>query len=427
MQIGEKQGTATKKTAIYYLKKYKLAILVAFLFILYFSNNSTVTSGDAVPAMLLPWAILDGHTIVLDDFTGFIITQWSDHYFVVVEQGHLVSTTPIVTPILAVPFYIPVYFWGVLSGKSVVDFSDTFIFMTGYCMKFAAVTIAVLSAVVLYLLLKRLFDEHWAFILSVCYGVCTSTWTISSQSLWQHGTAELLIVCCYYLVIRNIDHRESSNLLGIGALSALVFFNRPSDAILLLPIVYYTIKEKVWQAIPAFVIVGLPFLLYNLYFFSSIFGPYQSALKPSTFAATSGITATSSGSSLSFAGYLGDIIGHLANFNLILLLYIPLSILAIVGIVYVLKQEKLTGIYREFHLAMILSLFLYMVFFGLFNYGSGWGYGPRYWTDAMPIIVLFVGWSKTEGTSYKVAFTALALISFFIQAYGAYVYLLRPY
>jgi hypothetical protein len=406
--------------------KYKAVILFIFLFILYFSNNAYVMSGDTVPSILLPWAILDEHTIVLDDFTGFIITQWSDHYFVVLEQGHLVGITPIVTPIIAVPFYVPAYIMAMLSGSSPVDFSDAFIFTTGYCMKFAAVTIAALSVVVLFYLLKRLFDERWALILALCYGICTSTWTISSQSLWQHGTAELLIVCCYYLAIRNIDHCENINLAGIGALSALIFFNRPPDAILLLPILYYIVKERYWQTIPTAIIAGLPFLLYNLYFFSSVFGGYNSAVSTANFAITSGVSMSSPGG-YGLSEYFGNIIWRSIDFNKILILYTPLSLLAIIGFINVVRQDKLKGISKDVHLVIIVSLFLFMVFFGSFNYSSGWGFGPRYWTDAIPLIILFVGWSKTEGTLYKAAFIGLALVSFLIQAYGAYVYLLKPY
>jgi hypothetical protein len=74
-------------------------------------------------------------------------------------------------------------------------------------------------------------------------------------------------------------------------------------------------------------------------------------------------------------------------------------------------------------MTILLSLLAYTLFFGLINFGSGWGYGPRYWSDAMPLIMIFIGWSRSEGTLYKVVFAGLALISFAIQAYGAFAYL----
>jgi hypothetical protein len=421
-------------SSLEFLKEHKLAALVLILFALYFSNNSYVISGDAVPTTLLPWAILEEHTIVLDNFTGYIITQWSDHYFVVLRQGHLISFYPIVTAILALPFYLPAYVFTTLSGRPVVDFTDSFIFTTGYCMKFAAVTMAVLSVVVLYLLLKRLFNDRWAFILAIVYGVCTSTWTISSQSLWQHGPAQLLVICCYFLILRNIDRPANINVVGIGALSALAFFNRPTDGILLIPAIYYVLKEKRWLAIPAFLVFGAPFMAYNQYYFGSILGGYSNAVGTHIFSlmATAPLAVQASAALTNAAyvtagigdvSYIGDIIKRYLDFIVLLLTFTPIALLAVPGIFNLIRQKKLTGIRLDIQMTILLSLLAYTLFFGLINFGSGWGYGPRYWSDAMPLIMIFIGWSRLEGTLYKVVFAGLALISFAIQAYGAFAYL----
>ncbi|BAI61773.1 hypothetical protein MCP_1701 [Methanocella paludicola SANAE] len=437
MKVDTYLGIGSLKLSLGFLNKYKLAILAVFLFALYFSNNSYVISGDAIPTTLLPWAILEEHTIVLDNFTGFIITQWENHYFVVLKQGHLISFYPIVAAILALPFYLPAYIIITLSGRPVVDFTDSFIFTTGYSMKFAAVTMAVLSVVVLYLLLKRLFDDKWAYILAIVYGVCTSTWTISSQSLWQHGPAQLLIICCYFFILRNIDRPGNTNVLGIGAISALAFFNRPTDGILLIPAVFYVLKEKRWLAIPAFLIAGAPFMAYNQYYFGSVLGGYSNAVGTHIFsvmaAAPLAVQATAVLTNAAYVtagigdiSYIGDIIKRYMDFFVLLLTFTPIALLAITGVINLLKQKKLTGIRLDIQMAILLSLLVYTLFFGLINFGSGWGYGPRYWSDAMPLIMIFIGWSKSESTLYKAAFASLALISFAIQAYGAYIYLLIP-
>jgi hypothetical protein len=299
---------------------------------------------------------------------------------------------------------------------------------------------AVLSVIVLYLLLKRLFDDQWAYIIAIIYGVCTSTWTISSQSLWQHGTAQLLIICCYFLIIRNIGRRDNINVLGIGALSALVFFNRPTDVILLLPALYYIVKDKCWLAIPAFIVIGSPFMAYNQYYFGSVLGGYSNSVTPDIFSvpastsfvaqesivqqSTVPVNVVTSPAGLDIVSYVGDIVKRYFDFILILLMYTPIALLAIFGIINAIKQKKLTGIHMDIQVTFILSLLLYTLFFGLINFGSGWGYGPRYWADAIPLIMIFIGWSRSEGALYKTAFILLALASFIIQAYGAYFYLI---
>jgi hypothetical protein len=215
-------------------------------------------------------------------------------------------------------------------------------------------------------------------------------------------------------------------MLGIGALSALIFFNRPPDIVFLLPVLYYIAKEKYWQPIPAVVIAGLPFLAYNMYYFGSIFGGYNFLLNPDSFTLTSG-SQTSGSYYFAFSSMFGSIPGRFIDNGLVLLVYTPLMILAFIGIVNVVKHNKVKDIYKDVHLTLIISLVLFCIIFGIFNNTDGWGYGPRYWTDALPVLIIFIGWSKAEGRLYNTAFTCLALISFIIQAYGAYVYLLRPY
>jgi len=94
MKVDKYADSGILKIALDFLEEHKVAALAIFLFALYFSNNSYVISGDAVPTTLLPWAVLEEHTIVLDNFTGYIITQWSDHYFVILRQGTSYRFTP---------------------------------------------------------------------------------------------------------------------------------------------------------------------------------------------------------------------------------------------------------------------------------------------------------------------------------------------
>ena len=76
---------------------------------------------------------------------------------------------------------------------------------------------------------------------ALVYAFATSTWSVSSQALWQHGTVELLLILMIYLVIRNERERSRNTIIFLGLLSGLFLFNRPPDAVLLLPIIGYVI------------------------------------------------------------------------------------------------------------------------------------------------------------------------------------------
>ena len=60
--------------------------------------------------------------------------------------------------------------------------------------KLSASLVAALSAALLYRLLRRRAAPPVALLLTLAYAYGTTTWVISSQALWQHGMAELLVI-----------------------------------------------------------------------------------------------------------------------------------------------------------------------------------------------------------------------------------------
>ena len=60
--------------------------------------------------------------------------------------------------------------------------------------KLTASFLAALSAALLFLLLRRRATPSIAMLLTVAYAFGTTTWVISSQALWQHGMAQLLVI-----------------------------------------------------------------------------------------------------------------------------------------------------------------------------------------------------------------------------------------
>ncbi len=59
--------------------------------------------------------------------------------------------------------------------------------------KLTASFLAALSVSLLYLLLRRRTAPPIALLLAVAYAFGTTTWVISSQALWQHGMAQVLV------------------------------------------------------------------------------------------------------------------------------------------------------------------------------------------------------------------------------------------
>jgi len=141
-------------------------------------------------------------------------------------DGHIVSLYPVVTPLLVTPLYVPAVAYLQLRGWSDARLDHVAKVME----KLAASFLAALSASLLYLLLRRRARPPTALLLTVAYAFGTTTWVISSQALWQHAIAEVLVIGALLLLTApaTATRTIAAGLLLLG----LIAGNRPPDAIL---------------------------------------------------------------------------------------------------------------------------------------------------------------------------------------------------
>jgi hypothetical protein len=400
------------------VRRREAAVIFLLLFAVYLSNCFYyLSSTDTIPAILLPFNILDKQTVYLDNFWPYYnqTTNWWGTYFFTETQGHILSSYPIVVPVLATPLYLPAYLLTKLAGIP-IDMGNHTFFLMAYAMeKLSAGFIAALAGVIFYLLLREMFDRKVSLIGLVIFALGTSTWTIGSQGLWQHGMSELLLCLTMYVIVKNQRSQKSINYVFLGILGGLTVFDRPTNAILVIPVLYYVLRGKL-KGMAAYgvslAVVALPFLAYNMYFFGSFFGVYG-------------------GYGLAFDGQsLERIAGLLFSPSRGLLIYTPVAALALLGAFYVRTLEERTFrhvlcLYGLIALGTILAYSTFSVWWG------GGCYGPRFLTDIIPIIVLFVvlfvneamGWP--DGNKKKAALAAICVLvvaSIAVQAIGAYLY-----
>ena len=184
--------------------------------------------------------------------------------------------------------------------------------------KASASVIAALAGVFFYLVSKDLFSKKIALGATCIFAFATSTWSISSQALWQHGTVELLLILLIYIIVRNEKKEGSMNILILGIVSGLFIFNRPPDSVLLIPVVFYILwyqRAKLIQYISGGLIGGLPFLYYNYSVFGNVFGGYNENIK----------------FFIMSTGFIKNFIGLLIAPNVGLFIFCPVLILALTG------------------------------------------------------------------------------------------------
>lgn len=397
--------------------RFDFLILFILIYIVYNTVSRMTMSGDTNPAAFLPLALLLHQTVYFDAFVGAGLGPNVAYAFPLVN-GHYVSLFPIVTPVLITPVYFVSY---MLYSVFQIPFDVTSIMILA---KTSATIIAALSCVFVYLAGKELFSKKIALLTALVYAFATSTWSVSSQALWQHGTVELLLILMIYLVIKNEQERSRNTIIFMGFLTGLFLFNRPPDAVLLLPIIGYVVwyerQNLLVYAISA-AATGLPFLVYNLSIFGNVFGGYSQNLGFFSFGLDS----------------IGNFAGLLVAPNVGLLVFSPVLLMSVFGYLklHTISSVRIRQVLVVFGPAIVLEILVYS-FFGLWESSVAFSYGQRFLTGFVPVLVIFFGISvneffiaepKTFRTRIIQAVIVLLIVSsVIIQAIGVFLYPLYP-
>lgn len=397
---------------IEYFNRHEILCIFIFIFIIYNMNFRSVPSGDTIPASILPINMLNEHNIYLDKFSNIFF----DHnlklsYFVKEIHGHYLSRYPIVTPVMVTPIYVIPYILLKITSYP-IDISNP-----GFCViiemmeKFSASIIASMSCIFIFLILRRLTSRRISYIGTIIYAFAVNTWTVSSQALWQHGIAELLLSAMIYLIIKNERNEDIKNYIILGVLSGLSIMNRFPNIILLLPIFFYVLKSKkslICYCVSA-IVAGLPFIVYNFYYFESFFGGYEGAARALF---------------INF-GTMVNFVNLLISPSRGLFIYSPILIFSILGFAHIsdIKSNRLKICFYIFSISIVLDIIVYSTWEMWWGGGS---YGPRFLTDVLPILVilltLYLDKMSPKNKYQIIIFSILFSISVFVQIVGAFYY-----
>jgi hypothetical protein len=400
-----------------FVHRFDYLILFILIYIAYNTVSRMTMSGDTNPAAFLPLALILYQTVFFDAFIGAGLGPNVAYAFPLVN-GHYVSLFPIVTPVLITPVYFVSY---LLYTVFQIPFDVTSVMILA---KTSATIIAALSCVFVYLAGKELFSRKIALITALVYAFATSTWSVSSQALWQHGTVELLLILMIYLVIKNEREQSRYTVIFLGLLSGLFVFNRPPDAVLLLPIIGYIVwYEK--KNLPVYAVsaaaTGLPFLLYNLSIFGNVFGGYKENLGFFTFGFSS----------------ISNFAGLLIAPNVGLLIFSPVLVLSVLGYLKLntIANLRIRQVLMVFGPAIVLEILVYS-FFGQWESSVAFSYGQRFLTGFLPVLAILIGIVVNEyvvvkprisGTQAVLSVIILLVVSsVIIQAIGVFLYPLLP-
>ena len=387
-------------------------VIGLFCMLVYNVNGRAISAGDAFAARYQPFAIWGHGTILLDPIESLTSqgrerpANWQKphpgaaFWIVPARGGHLVSLYSVVLPVLISPLYLPAVTYVYLQG-----WTDERIDRVARIMeKLTASFIAALSASLLYLALRRRATVSIATLLTVAYAFGTTTWVISSQALWQHGMAQLLVVGMILLLTTPSTVPRA---IAAGLLCGLLAANRPADAVLAAALGVYALFWAGRRAALVGVAASVPalaVLFYNVTIVGALSGAYQLV-----------------GRGAEFFGH--DMISGLAG-----LLFSPTRGLFVFSpfllfLVFAWRHQPRDRAERGLALAMIAGIIVQVLLYSKTEWRAGISWGPRFLTDLLPLLIwLLVPVVAALRRRGLACFVAAVVIAIAMESVGAFAY-----
>ncbi len=377
-------------------------LLFALSLIVFLANGRTISAGDSIPAKLLPISILRNGNFYLDQFPS--LHDPKIPYYEREVNGHYVSDYPVGAAIFALPFYAVPIATGVDSSARIFAELE----------KISAAVIAALSVAVLYLAAAEVAPAWMAIVIALVYAFASSTLSIGSQALWQHGPCELALSAALYALIRARRDERWATLAGFALATEVV--TRPLDVVIAAPLAVLVLIQHRRQ-FALFVAATIPPLIFMLWYNHTYFG---NAMRTQFFAgpgaALGGFVA---GSYPWITPFEVGIPGVLFSPGRGLFFYSPIFIFSAVELALAWRRNG-DALLRALSVGALMMIFIdarWNVWTG------GNSYGPRLLTDLVPIVALALypmhEWLESS-TAWRAAFTVLAAWSLMTQLIGTF-------
>ena len=250
-----------------------------------------------------------------------------------------------------------------------------------------------------------------ALLVVFIFAFCSSSWSVSSRALWQHGPSMLMLSIAIYLMILEGRIKNIAKYSAIPL--AIAFIVRPTNAI---PIAFLTIY--LWvnhrHQIISYLLFALPFAVAFFAFNMAVYG----TLLPSYF----GI-----GRAFRLDYFFEALMGNLISPSRGLFIYSPILLL---GFVWIIRNFSTLNI-KSLPLYMMAIIVTHWLVISSFpHWWAGHSYGPRFFADMIPIFMYFImlfliDLNKQLPNKKQMIFAAIAPLlafSFYVNAKGAYFY-----
>ena len=331
--------------------------------------------GDSVWSLHIAESFIRTGNFDLDEYRPLIMPE---EYRIEEVQGHLFSVYPLGAPIIAIPFIYALDLFDSLPFCGGVSLSTYLLNQPpdGVVMQLEKIIASLLSAVnclIIFLLARQYLDIAKSSVLTVIFAFGTSTWSVASRGLWQHGPSMLCLTIAIYILI--IAKKKPSLVPLAGFPLAFSFLARPTNiiSILLLTAYVWFAYRRYWiYYIICLAVILVPFVLYNYSIYHTLLSPYYSPQKLGN--------NPFQGSALA-ATLLSPSRG--------LFIFSPILIWSIYGFYRTIRQYRLGP--HHINLYLFGATILHWITISSFgDWAGGYSIGPRYFTDVIPYLIVFL-------------------------------------
>lgn len=382
------------------------AILFLAAALVFCANLRSIGAGDTLPARYLPFSLLRSLDTDLDEFPSLYGEDARRDsplldgipYYLRRAGGHYYSAYSPAPALLALPVYALPVARGMPASSPWVAHLE----------KLTAALVAAASVALLFATVRQLTTGGWALAIAAVYALGTSTLSVSSQALWQHGPSQLFLTLALYFLVRLRDDERALAPAALALGVAVVM--RSTNLFLAAPVAAFALHRHRRLAVRAVALFLAPLTVqaaYDLAHFHALGTGLGQAAVPVTalFAQTPVLEG------------LGGVLVSPARG---LFVFSPVLLLSLAGIVLVWRRGP--ALFRALSLGLPIVV---LVVGKWFMWWGGHTFGPRVLADATPVLCFFLyplGDLVRRRAIVRAAFVVLAVASVGIHLLGAFFY-----
>jgi hypothetical protein len=378
----------------------------------------SASGGDTLWSVPVAYSVVHHRNVYLDEFPDLLA---SSKVHTRVLHGHRVFLFPWGPSVVSAPLVAAYDGWLHLRGSSLREYLHSHFAPADLEIKLASFYVALTTALLFLLLLRRLKRLWLALFLSVAFAFGTSMFSEISRALWSHAPSVLFLVIALFLLQIFEDHPEwrETRLSGRGALVAgacgfalgLGYFVRPTDLVPLVVLVVALALRRWTAGLAAVAGAAIPLagmLALNLHALGKPLQGYYEFNR-----------ARPSGT------YVVALAGNLVSPARGLFVWSPFLLLALPAAVRTVRHP---GRDRVLSVCCVVIVLHWLSIASLRPWWAGWSVGPRLFSDVLPFFMLLVAatfdrlprWSTDRRTVVLWGSVALLVaFSFFTHIRGA--------